>query len=181
MTKKNLPHSAHNHKSCVGVHVLTFKRLCVCVCVFPIITSWWGSNCALLMCAPIDTCELRLSLSVCPHLWPSFNATRICSLVVVRASTRRSLLHPPPPPCSPPPPPDTHRGPRTVGLAGRIPGRVILLWCNVNHIARDFQPAKAETHAACLTPPTPKTAARQHHRPKKSRVHVLAGGLTALT
>lgn len=35
-----------------------------------------------------------------------------------------------------------------VGFAGGIPGRVIWLWCNVNHIARDFQPATAETHVS---------------------------------
>lgn len=35
-----------------------------------------------------------------------------------------------------------------VALAGGIPGRVIWLWCNKNHIARDFQPAIADTHTS---------------------------------
>lgn len=45
----------------------------------------------------------------------------------------------------PPLVPLAHSGRRMVDLAGGIPGRVIWLWCNVNHIARDFQPAGAES------------------------------------
>lgn len=40
--------------------------------------------------------------------------------------------------------PSSQTGYWKAALAGGIPGRVIWLWCNVNHIARDFQPATAE-------------------------------------
>lgn len=112
---------------------------------------------ATLMCAQIDTCSL--SLSLCPHLQPSLTTTSIFfsrHFLYVCSSFSR---------CPPPSlfsilsysssstsfsssSPSSQTGYWMVALAGGIPGRVIWLWCNVNHIARDFQPATAETHTS---------------------------------
>lgn len=92
------------------------------------------------MCTQIDTC--------CWHVFfllPQLNLPSSSHL-----SLSAFLFCLPPAPTPSPGPyrlssPPAQSGRRMVDLAGGIPGRVIWLWCNVNHIARDFQPAGAES------------------------------------